>query len=75
MARTNSQSLFKEVGLRIAKARKAKSLTQEQLASKVGLDRSYVGWIEQGRRRPSLQTLQRVSKAVGSSLGDLFKGL
>lgn len=75
MARTNSQRVFKKLGTRIAAARKSKALTQEQLADKVGIDRSYIGWIEQGRRKPSLATLDRIAIQLDTSLGELFKGL
>jgi transcriptional regulator with XRE-family HTH domain len=53
--------LLWSVGSRIREARKAKGLTQEQLAELTGLDRVAVGYLEQGRRAPRLKTLHTLA--------------
>lgn len=65
---------FKEIGKRIALQRKAKGISQDKLAYESGLDRSHVGFIEQGRRRPTVPTLIRMGKALDLPLEKLFKG-
>lgn len=67
--------IYKEIGKRIIKARNAKNMSQEKLATESGIDRSHMGFIEQGRRKPTLSTLFKVSKALNISLEQLFKGL
>lgn len=67
--------IYKEIGKRIIKARNAKSMSQEKLATESGIDRSHMGFIEQGRRKPTLSTLFKISKALNISLEQLFKGL
>jgi len=47
-------------------------LSQEQLAERAGLDRTYVSGIERGRRNPSLRILQSVSDALGADLDVIF---
>jgi transcriptional regulator with XRE-family HTH domain len=47
-------------------------LSQEQLAERAGLDRTYVSGIERGRRNPSLRILQNVSDALGADLDVVF---
>jgi len=67
--------IYNEIGKRIVHARKAQGLSQEKLAALSEVDRSHLGFIEQGRRRPTLSTLFKVSQALQISLEQLFKGL
>ena len=60
------------VGKKIAKVRKEKSQTQEKLALKSGLNRAYIGYIERGERNASLETLEKIAKALGIKIKDLF---
>ncbi len=56
---------FRMVGLKVAFYRKAKNLTQEQLAERLGTSTSYVGSIESRTYKPiSLTTLFRIAKAL-----------
>jgi len=69
------EQIYKEIGKRIVKARTTKGMSQENLATESGIDRSHMGFIEQGRRKPTLSTLHKITKALGISLEQLFKGL
>lgn len=71
----STEQIYKEIGKRIVKARTTKGMSQENLATESGIDRSHMGFIEQGRRKPTLSTLHKVTKALGISLEQLFKGL
>ena len=51
---------YQDLGLRVRDARKAKHLTQEQLAEKVGISSSFMGHIERGTRIASIDTLVSV---------------
>jgi transcriptional regulator with XRE-family HTH domain len=44
--------------------RKARGLTQQELATKTGLNRSYIGGIERGGRNVSLQNVLRLAIAL-----------
>lgn len=57
--------------LRAARARLGWS--QERLASVAGLDRSYVGDIERGAVSPTLQTLEKLSTALGIPASELIR--
>ena len=48
-------------------------ISQEDLASRCGLDRSYVGSVERGERNVSLQNIWRIADALGVEPGDLFR--
>jgi transcriptional regulator with XRE-family HTH domain len=69
------ERVYSELGSRIIKARNAKGMSQEKLATDSGIDRSHMGFIEQGRRKPTLSTLNKIAKALDMSLEQLFKGL
>lgn len=67
--------IYTEIGKRIVKARNSKGMSQEKLAANSGIDRSHMGFIEQGRRKPTLSTLHKIAKSLDISLEQLFKGL
>ena len=48
---------YKDLGNRVRTVRRQQSLTQEQLAEKVGISSSFLGHIERGTRVASLDTL------------------
>jgi Predicted transcriptional regulators len=75
MKTTSIDAVYKELGRRIVSARKSKNMSQERLATDSGIDRSHMGFIEQGRRKPTLSTLFKIVKTLGISLEQLFKGL
>lgn len=72
---TSIEQMYKELGKRIVKARNARGVSQEKLAAESGIDRSHMGFIEQGRRKPTLSTLYKITKSLDISLEQLFKGL
>lgn len=62
----------KKFGERVKKARTKAGLSQEQLAFKTGLDRTYISGIERGLRNPSLKNIAKIAKALGIGLRDLM---
>ena len=62
----------KNLGENVQKLRKAKGLSQEELASLVGIDRVAIGYIEQGIRSPKLETIFFIAKALKVKPKDLF---
>ena len=67
--------ITEEVGQRIRQARNNMGLSQEKLALKADLDRTYLAGTEQGKRNISLQSLEKIVKALEISFEDLFKGI
>jgi len=61
------------VGANIGRLRRDQGLTQEKLAFKAGIDLTYMGGIERGRRNPTLLILVRIAEGLGASLPDLLK--
>jgi ribosome-binding protein aMBF1 (putative translation factor) len=61
------------VGQRLSEARSALGLTQDELAEKAGVDRSYVSDMERGIRNFSVLALLDLAEALGVQAGDLLK--
>ena len=66
--------LLSQVGKRIRSLREAKGVSQEGLAEKSGLHRTYIGGVERGLRNPSVKSLSRMAKALDVGIGQLFDG-
>ena len=62
-------------GANVQKKRKAKKLSQEDLAERAGLDRTYISGIERGVRNPTLLSSLKVAKALGTTIEELYKGI
>jgi transcriptional regulator with XRE-family HTH domain len=58
-------------GEELKKAREAAGLTQEELAFKAEVHRTYVSLLERNRKSPTLDVLFRLSQAVGLSASRL----
>ena len=56
----------------VVNLRHARNLTQAELAERSGLDRSYVGSIEQARRNISIDNIDRLAAALDVPTRDLF---
>jgi transcriptional regulator with XRE-family HTH domain len=61
-----------QVGKRIRHWRTRRGLTQEELAHRSDLDYSYLNQIENGKRNPSLQAIDRIARALGVTANDLI---
>ena len=59
------------IGLKIKLARKSKGLTQSQLGEIMGLSGSMIGQWENGLRKPKIETLVRIEKALDGKLFEL----
>ena len=61
-----------KVGQRIKQIRNEKGLSQEKLALKAEIDRTYLAGVEQGKRNPSLKSLEKIVDALEISFFELF---
>jgi transcriptional regulator with XRE-family HTH domain len=61
------------VGTNVRRLRVERKLTQEQLAHDAGIDLTYLGGIERGRRNPSVDVLGRLAASLGAHPADLFR--
>ena len=59
-------------GCRLRHLRQQQNLSQEELAQRAGIDRTYVGGVERGERNLSLLNVKRLADALGVKPRDLF---
>jgi len=61
------------LGKRIKLIRIKKRLTQEGLAARSGLTKSYISLLEAGKKIPAISTLSRIAVAFGMRIGEFFE--
>lgn len=66
---------IKVLGQRIRETRKALGFTQEQLADRAGIDRSYIGGVERGERNLTFKVLCEICTALECDVAKLTKGI
>ncbi|UVM05090.1 helix-turn-helix domain-containing protein [Pseudomonas laurylsulfatiphila] len=59
-------------GPAVRKHRESLRLSQEELADRAGIDRTYISGVERGARNPTLEVMQRIANALGSDLDVIF---
>ena len=60
------------IGENIKRIRTAKQLSQKEVTINASLDSAQYSRIENGKTDPSVTTLERIAKALGVSLSELF---
>lgn len=61
------------IGLNVQRLRRAKELSQEELAARADVHQTYLSGVERGRRNPSVLILDRIAKALGADVEELLK--
>ncbi|MCX6566905.1 MAG: helix-turn-helix transcriptional regulator [Candidatus Aminicenantes bacterium] len=61
------------IGEELRKARLKAGLSQESLADKSGLHRTYISLLERDKKSPTLETLFHICEALGVSAAWLIK--
>jgi len=61
-----------KIGKNIRTLRKNKKLSQEQLAERCNLHRTYIGALERDEKSPTIDTLEKIVKALEIPLSDFF---
>jgi transcriptional regulator with XRE-family HTH domain len=61
-----------QIGPRLRHIRLEKGFTVEALAAAAGLDKGFLSRLERGTKRPSVDTVLRLSAALGVPVGQLF---
>ena len=67
--------ICKRFGCRIRNLRVAQGMSQEVLAQKSGLHRTYIGGVERGERNISLINIEKIARALNLTLVDIVDGL
>lgn len=68
-------TVLEELGSRIRARRKGLGWTQEELAAKAEIDRSYIGGVERGERNLTFTMLCDICESLGCDVAELTAGL
>ena len=66
-------TIHRRLAMKLKHYRKARGLTQGQLATKVGLSLGYIARLEIGMHDPPLSTLAKLAKALKVPVGELVE--
>ena len=62
----------RRLGLQIQRLRTAKGWSQEELAYRADIHRTYISGLERGTRNPTVTVVERLVKALGCTWSDLL---
>jgi transcriptional regulator with XRE-family HTH domain len=72
MTRRAGRDIRIRFGLAVKKRRTELGISQEKLAERADLHRTYVADVERGSRNPSLRAIEKLAAGLGLDLADLF---
>jgi len=61
-----------KVGIKLKEIRLLKGFSQERLANIAGLDRTYIPSIEKGERNISIETIEKISRALNITIHEFL---
>lgn len=68
----SNNEILKRFGEKVRKVRKEKGISQEALAEKAGLHRTYIGMIERAEKNITLINIEKIAKALNVEIKDLL---
>ncbi len=66
------ESILIHFGERVKSIRRLKGYSQEQLAERAHLHRTYIGMIERGEKNITLKNIYRIAKGLDVEIKELF---
>ena len=69
-----SKEILKKFGEKVREERLKQGLSQEELASRAGVHRTYIGMIERAEKNITLENIEKICLALGISIHDFFGG-
>lgn len=60
-------------GKRVRKLRTSTGISQDKFALAIGMDRTYLASVENGKRNISIENISRIAKGLNITLEELFK--
>ena len=69
----SGENILQLFGNNVARIRKEQHLSQEKLAEKAGLHRTYIGMIERAEKNITLINIEKIATALDIPINDLLK--
>lgn len=73
MTEEEKQQILKDLGLKIKRARNRLGISQEELATRCGFDRTYISLVERGKRNLSYLNFIRFSRELGINIKEVME--
>jgi transcriptional regulator with XRE-family HTH domain len=73
MAKARGRDIRERFGLAVRAGREALGLTQEELAERAGIHRTYLSDVERGSRNVSLLNIERLASALDQEPSELLR--
>jgi transcriptional regulator with XRE-family HTH domain len=73
MSERSSKQLPQHFGKAVRAARGELGISQEEMASRCGLHRTYLAGVERGTRNPSLKSIGKIAIGLGLPISTLFR--
>jgi transcriptional regulator with XRE-family HTH domain len=67
--------LQQQFGTLVRRRREAAGVSQEALAAKAGLHRTYISLLERGQRMPSIEVVRKLAAALDTTMASLMAEL
>lgn len=67
-----SKSILEKFGEKVREQRLKQRLSQEELASRAGVHRTYIGMIERAEKNITLENIEKIAKALNMKPSDLI---
>jgi len=69
----NSKPISSKLGNNLKKIRTQKGIAQGDISRKLKMDRAYISGIENGKRNPTISSIEKIAQALGVSVDELLK--
>ncbi len=73
MQKIDNKEYLKQFAYRVKTLREAQGISQEKLAERANLHRTYIGMVERLERNPSLVCIYKIANGLGVDVTELFQ--
>lgn len=67
------KEILKKFGVAVREERLRQRLSQEELAAKAGVHRTYIGMIERAEKNITLENIDKIAKALNLPIANFFE--
>lgn len=68
-----SKTILEKFGEKVRKERHQRGLSQEELAARAGVHRTYIGMIERAEKNITLENIEKIMNALDLKISEFFK--
>jgi len=68
------REIIVKFGNKVRDERKKLGISQEELAARAGVHRTYIGMLERAEKNITLENIDKICKALGLNISDFFSG-